>query len=173
LTNNKNNQIIYNKKKGKEKWINELPNDCWFYILNEFICEKCKTNQLLNLSFTCSTLYKQLLSNELIMNNFTFTLRQDLTLKDLIENYKPNYQIRNLSLACHSELTIEQLKHLKNKNYFNLHELDLSFCHQITNEFINKIPITTIKVLHLIYCNKNLKKELILKGLKELKQLKI
>jgi hypothetical protein len=90
------NLYIEKFKKGNDKW-NNLPCDVWFYILNEFFDDYEQTNYLLRLIKISKLFYNELLSNELIMNNFVFSLKEGVKLSDIVSKFKPSYQIRNLS----------------------------------------------------------------------------
>jgi hypothetical protein len=140
-------------KKGNEKW-NKLPNDIWFYILNEFFDKEYEqTNQLLKLSKVSKLFYNRLLlSSELNMNNFIFSLKPRFKLNDIVNKIKPNYRIRNLSLICvKDEITNEDLKYLTDEKYFNLYKLDISFCKFIDDESFDYF--SNIKVLEMVACD--------------------
>jgi hypothetical protein len=147
-------ELINNFKKGNEKW-NTLATDIWFYILNEFFnSDYEKTNQLLNLSQVSKLFYNELLSNELIMSNFIFSLRKRFKLSEIVNDIKPRYKIKNLSLIyVKDEITNDDLKYLMNENYFNLYKLDISFCNLINDESFQYF--SNIKVLEMVMCDQN------------------
>jgi hypothetical protein len=148
-----NYELIDKMEKGNEKWINKLPSDIWFYILNEFFdTEFEQTKQLLKLSQVSKLLYNELLSNELNLNNFTFSLKRGVKLCDIVNEMKPSYIIRNLSLICvRNEISNEDLINLKNENYFNLYKLDISFCNLLNDESFQYF--SNVKVLEMVMCD--------------------
>jgi hypothetical protein len=161
-------ELIDNFKKGNEKWY-DLAIDIWFYILNEFFNSGYeKTNQLLRLSQVSKYFYNELLSSEIIMNNFTFSIKYGINLINIVKEIKPSYKIRNLSLIyIKNEIKNDDLIHLMNEDYFNLYQLDISFC-----KFINDISFdyfSNIKVLEMVICDRN---EISNNGLSKLKQLR-
>jgi hypothetical protein len=91
-----------------------------------------------------------------------------LRLKDIVEKFKPSYQIRNLSLIhVKDEITNDDIKYLMNENYFNLYKLDISFCYKINDDSFDYF--SNVKVLDIVACYQN---EVSDKGLSKLKQLR-
>jgi hypothetical protein len=112
------------------------------------------------------------------MNNFTFSLKEGVKLSDIVNEFKPSYQIRNLSfMHARNEIKNGDLANLKNENYFNLYQLDISFCigiddksfdyfsnvkvlemvasgqDEITNQGLEKL--TNLRELNMISCDQN------------------
>jgi hypothetical protein len=152
------NVNYYNKvelsEQVKQKWL-KLPNDIWFYVLNEFFDDEIeRTNHLLKLSQVSKIFYKQLLSSELIMNNFTFSLKKGVKLSDIVNKHQPSYKIGNLSLMhVKDEIKNEDMKYLQNAKFFNLHKLDISFCSHLNDESFQYFQ--NVKVLEMVRCNQN------------------
>jgi hypothetical protein len=165
-----NENDCFKKENKNEKWLDELPNDIWFYILNEFFDKEYEqTHQLLQLSQVSKLFYNRLLlSSEIIMNNFTFSLKKGVKLIDIVNEIKPNYKIRNLSLSyARDEITNKDLKCLLNRNHFDLYQLDISFCNKINDESFQYF--SNIKVLEMIGCNQN---EITNEGLRKLNNIR-
>jgi hypothetical protein len=157
-------QLIDNFKKGNEEW-NKLPCDIWFYILHEFFdTDYDQTNKLIKLSKVTKLFYEKLLSSELIMNNFAFSLKKGVKLNEI----KPSYKIKNLSLIyVRNGITNKDLKCLTNENYFDLYKLDISFCNLLNDESFQYF--SSVKVLELVACDQD---ETSNKGLGKLTNLK-
>jgi len=201
-------------KKAKEKWL-QIPTDIWFYILNEYFTpldnyihleqnfNRCRcvknyskiaqsvnrTKHLLHLSQVCKSFHSLLLNSEIIMKNVRFTLKLNFKLSDIINECKPSYKIRNLSLAHHPSFTntvheIETescfvdfedlkivLKSLTNVKYFDLCKLDISFCNKLSDDCFDYFK--NVEVLEMGLCDQKIITNKALLKLKQLKELKM
>jgi ankyrin repeat protein len=172
----KNNEEIQDQennklKKASEKWL-ELPNDIWFYILNEFFDYRFeKTCTFFKLSQISKQFHNDLLTFDTIMNNFNFSLKEDINpnLKPLFEKVKPSYKIKSLSFIYNQPIATNiNLQFIENSNYFNLYKLDISFCSHLNDESFQYFK--NIKVLDMVGCNQ---KTITNKGLSKLKKITI
>jgi hypothetical protein len=163
-----NSDCLENTIKAKEKWL-LIPNDIWFYTLNEFFDDKYhKTNHLIKLMKTSKSLYKQLINSDIVMNNFTFTLKSEKSIENIVKLYKPRYKIRNLCLThIRHNISNEQLSFLLNDEYFKLHKLNISFCNRLSNICFNYFK--NVVVLTMTGCDQD---KITNNGIKKLKNLK-